>query len=48
MSYIKRWIEDIYTDLEDGKTVEEICKKYHTTKENVEEVAKLMNIEEES
>ena len=48
MSYIKRWIDDVFADYEDGKTVNELAKKYKVSKDQIEEVIRLMSNEEES
>lgn len=46
MSMIKRLIDDVYADYEDGKTVKDICKKYRITEDMVNEIIKLMSNEE--
>lgn len=48
MSMIKRLIDDVYADYEDGKTVKDICRKYNITSEMVDEIIKLMSNGEES
>ena len=47
MSYIKRLMEDMYTDILCGMSTEDIKEKYHCTTEDVYDVMTIFEDEEE-
>ena len=46
MSFIKRWMDDVYADYVNGLTIEEICIKYKTSPNEVEETINIMSSED--
>lgn len=47
MSYIKRQIEDMYTDILNGMSTEDIKEKYHCATEDVYDVITIFEDKEE-
>lgn len=44
MSYIKRWMEEVYYEHECGATVEELASKYETEPEEIRMAIKIMQM----
>ena len=42
MSYIKRWLEDIYYDYENGATMQELMSKWETNQDNIIKAIEIM------